>query len=142
MVRRASVPALVALPLAGALGALLGGGGAAASAAVGVAVVYGNFAVHGLSLAWASRISIAMVQATALVGPVVRLGAILGLMFALDRLTWFSPVAFGWTVVPGTLLLLAYEARLAIRGLGGMLEIPPDPAAARAGRALSAREAR
>ncbi|GBC87166.1 hypothetical protein HRbin12_01168 [bacterium HR12] len=142
MVRRAFVPALVVLPVAGALGALLGGAGASASAALGVAVVYGNFAAHGLSLAWASGISIAAVQATALLGPVVRLGAILGLMFALDRLAWFSPVAFGGAVVPGTLLLLAYEARLAIRGLGGMLEIPPDPVAARAGRARSEREAR
>ncbi len=142
MVRRALGPALVALPLAVVLGAVLGGAGAAASAALGVAVVYGNFAAHGLSLAWAAGISIPAVQATALLGPVVRLGAILGLMFALDRLAWFSPVAFGCAVVPGTLLLLAYEARLAIRGLGGMLEIPPDPAAVRAGRALSAREAR
>ena len=41
----------------------------------------------------------------------------------------------------GTLLLLAHEARLAISGVGGSLQIPADPAAARAAEALAAREA-
>ena len=50
-------------------------------------------------------------------------------------------IAFGLTVVPATMLLLAYEARLAIRGLGGSLQIPADPSAARAGAALAARGA-
>ena len=45
-------------------------------------------------------------------------------MFALNTLDWFSPVAFGLTVVPATMLLLAYEARLAIRGLGGSAADP------------------
>jgi hypothetical protein len=62
-------------------------------------------------------------------------------MFALNTMAWFSPVAFGLAVVPGTLLLLFFEARLTIRGLGGMLQIPADPAAARAAEALAAREA-
>jgi hypothetical protein len=44
--------------------------------------------------------------------------------------------------VPATLLLLGYEVRLVSRGLGGSLEIPADPAAARAGAGLAAREAR
>lgn len=142
MVRRAFVPALVALPVAAVVGYALRGAGVAASAALGVAVVYANFSAHGLSLAWASRVSIVAVQATALLGPVVRLGAILGLMYLLDRTPWFSATAFGAAVVPGTLLLLAHEARLVVRGLGGMLQVPPDPVAARSARALSEREAR
>lgn len=142
MVRRASVPALLAAPLALGLGWAFGGAGVGTSAALGVGLVYANFAAHGLSLAWASRISLTAVHVVALLGPVVRIGLLVGLMFALDRLAWFSPTAFGLAVVPGTLLLLGYEARLVARGLGGMLEVPPDPVAAGAARELAAREAR
>ncbi len=99
-----------------------------------------NFSAHGLSLAWASRISVTLVQVVALGGFIVRLGVIVGLMFALNALTWFSPLAFGLAAVPGTLLLLVFEARLALRGLGGELEIPADASAARAARTLAARE--
>ena len=141
MVRRALVPFLVALPVAFFAGWVLSGTGAGASAAIGVALVYANFAAHGTSLAWASTISITAVHATALLGPVVRLGFIVGLMFALNTLAWFSPLAFGLAVVPGTLLLLVYEARLTMRGLGGALQIPADPAATRATETLAAREA-
>jgi hypothetical protein len=141
MVRRALVPALLALVLGTGLGWILAGPGAAASAAIGVVLVYLNFAVHGWSLAWASMYSVTAVQAVALVGPIVRIGVIVGLMFALNTLDWFSPVAFALTVVPATMLLLAYEARLAIRGAGASLQIPADPAAAHAADTLAAREA-
>jgi ATP synthase I chain len=142
MVRRALVPAVLALAVASALGWVLGGPGAAASAGIGIVLVYLNFAANGLSLAWASTISVVAVQAVALGGFAVRLAVVVAAMFALNTLDWFSPVAFGLTVVPATMLLLVYEARLAIRGLGGSLQIPADPAAARAGATLAAREAR
>jgi len=142
MVRRALVPALLALALVTVLAGVIAGPGAAASAAIGIVIVYLNFAANGLSLAWASTISVVAVQAVALGGFAVRLAVIVAAMFALNTLGWFSPVAFGLTVVPATMLLLAYEARLAIRGLGGSLQIPPDPSAARAGANLAAREAR
>src|SRR5574342_986769 len=104
MVRRALVPSLVGLAAASALGWLLSGPAAAASAAIGVVVVYLNFWAHGTSLAWASTISIPAVHATALIGPVVRPGLIVCLMFALNTMAWFSPLAFGLAVVPGTVL--------------------------------------
>lgn len=140
MVRRARGPFVVVLSVAFLGGWVAGGPGAGASAAVGIALVYANFAAHGLSLAWASTISITAVQAVAFGGFAVRLAAIVGAMFALNTLSWFSPLAFGLAVVPATMLLLVYEARLAIRGLGGSLEIPADPAAVRAARTLAARE--
>jgi hypothetical protein len=142
MVRRALVPSLLALALVTATGWALGGPAAAASAGIGIVLVYVNFAANGLSLAWASTVSIVAVQVVALGGFALRLAVIVAAMFALNTLDWFSPVAFGLTVVPATMLLLAYEARLAIRGLGGSLQIPADPSAARAGAALAAREAR
>ena len=135
------MPSLIALPAAYLAGLALSGPGAAASAAIGVAVVFLNFAAHGLSLAWASTVSISVVHAVALLGPVVRIAVIVVLMFALNTLEWFSPLAFGLAAVPGTLLLLAYEARLTIRGLGSSLQIPADPAAVRAAETLAAREA-
>ena len=61
-------------------------------------------------------------------------------MFALDTLAWFSPLAFGLTVVPATIGLLVYEARLTMRGVGAQLQIPADPSAARANAALAAKE--
>ncbi len=125
------MPFLVALPVVFLAGLVASGPGAGASAAIGIAIVYANFAVHGTSLAWASTISITAVHATAL---------IVGLMYALNTLAWFSPLAFGLAVVPGTLALLVYEARLTMRGLGATLQIPADPAAVRAAEALAARE--
>jgi hypothetical protein len=142
MVKRATVPALAGIAVAAALGWLLGGADASWSAAVGVALVAVNFAAHGLSLAWASTISVSAVFAVALGGFAVRLGIVVAVMFALNTLDPFSPVAFALAVVPATLLLLAFEARLVSRGVGATLEIPADPAAARAGSALVAREAR
>lgn len=141
MVRKATVPAAAAFVLAVAVGWVAGGPGAAASAGIAIALVYVNFASHGWSLAWASTVSTGTVMAVALGGFAVRLAIIVVAMFALDTLSWFSPVAFGLAVVPATLLLLAYEAQLVSRGLGASLQIPADPAAARAGEALTAREA-
>jgi hypothetical protein len=140
MVRRAIVPSALALVAASGVAWALGGPGAAASAAIGVAIVFANFAAHGWSLARAATISVTAVHVVALVGPIVRIGLIVGLMFALDPLDWFSAVAFGLTVVPATIGLLAFEARLTMRGVGGELQIPPDPTAVRASAALAAKE--
>jgi hypothetical protein len=142
MVRRALVPALFALGIAVAAGWAFGDAGAASSAGIGIAIVTANFVAHGLSLAWAASISVGVVMAVALGGFAIRLGVIVAALFALTTLSWFSPVAFALAVVPATLLLLAFEARLAINGLGADLQIPADPAATRAGAALAAREAR
>jgi hypothetical protein len=142
MVRKAGLPAASATLLAGAIGWLIGGSDVGASAAIGVVLVAANFALHGVSLAWASTISIPVVFAVALGGFFFRLAIIVAAMFAMNTLEWFSPVAFGLAVVPATLLLLAYEAQLVSRGLGGMLEIPADPAAVRAHAELAARETR
>jgi hypothetical protein len=103
-------------------------------------VVVTNFAVHGLSLAWAAAVSIALLQVVAVTGLVARMGIILGVLVLLDRTAFFSPVVFGIAAVAATLGLLGYEARLVARGLGGSLRIPADPAAAAAAEALRARE--
>jgi hypothetical protein len=145
MIRRALVPGVIALPLAAGIAWLLAPSdaraGAAVSASIAIAVVLTNFVAHAASLAWASTISIPAVHVVALVGFAVRLGVVVGILFALSALDWFSPLAFGLAAVPATLVLLGFEARLTLRGVGAQLQIPADPAADRAAKALAAREA-
>jgi hypothetical protein len=117
--------ALPAVALSLAAGRLFSGWDAAWSAAIGAAVVFANFAVHGLSLARAARVSIVALGATAMVGFVVRLGVIVALMAGLRQLAFFSPLAFGLAVVPWTVLLLAYELKLYARGVGRDLVLTP-----------------
>lgn len=140
MVRRALLAGGLALPIAIGAGYAAGGRDAAASAGLGLVVVVGNFAAHGLSLAWAAGISVVAVQVAALGGFVVRMGVITGLLFALDRTAFFSPLVFGLAVVAATVSLLGYEAKLVAGGLGGGLDLPPDPAAVRARERLRLRE--
>lgn len=140
MVRRALVAGGLALPPTIAAGAWAGGWEAGASAGLGLIVVVANFAAHGLSLAWAAGVSVVAVQVVALGGFVVRMGVITGLLFALDRTAFFSPLVFGLTVVAATVSLLGYEAKLVAGGLGGTLDLPPDRAAVRAGERLRLRE--
>ena len=119
IVRRALPWGVPALVLAVGLGALLGGWGAAWSAAIGVAIVALNLVAHGLSLAWAARISPTMVFAVGMGGFVFRLGTILLMLVLLNRLPWFSAVAFVAAVVPATLLLLVFEAKM----LSGRMQV-------------------
>lgn len=125
LVRRAIAPGLIAIPVALGLGWAIAGRDAGLSAGLGALVVLANFVANGASLAFASRISLTAVHGVALGGVVIRLGVIVAILFALDPTAWFSPAAFGAAAVPGTLALLAYEARLVSRGLGGILQVPP-----------------
>jgi ATP synthase protein I len=101
-----------AIVLALVVGRLVAGWDSGLSAAIGVAVVYVNTVVHGFSLAWAARVSPTALYAVGMGGFVVRLGAILALLLALDGLAFFSPVAFLVAVMPATAVLLAYEMKL------------------------------
>lgn len=111
LIRRVLPFALPAIAIAYGAGALASAN-AALSAAIGVVVVVANFVAHGLSLAWAARISPTAVVGVGLGGFGVRLGAILVALVLLDRLSWFSPVAFAAALVPATILLLVFEAKV------------------------------
>jgi hypothetical protein len=106
-----------AILLALLVGRLAAGWDAGVSAAIGVAVVYVNSLLHGLSLSWAARVSLGALYAVGLGGFMVRLGAILVFLLVLDRLAFFSPHAFLAAVVPATITLLAYEMKLLAAGL-------------------------
>jgi hypothetical protein len=112
LVRRVLPFFIPAFALAFAVGALTGGRDDAWSAALGIAVVAVNFAANGLSLAWAARISPNVLFGVAMGGFAVRLGAVLVVMLLLNRLAFFSPVAFIAALVPATIALLVLEIRL------------------------------
>jgi hypothetical protein len=99
----------VAVAVALVAGLLAGGWPAGLSAAAGVGVVLTNFAVHAWTLSRAARISLTVLSAVALGGFMVRFAAMLGLLFALDQLPFFSPLAFLLAIVPATTLLLVFE---------------------------------
>jgi hypothetical protein len=123
MVRRVAPFGPPAVVLALVVGALAAGWNVGWSAAIGVTVVVVNFSVNGLVLARAARISLTAYSAAVMGGFVVRLGVIVAIMFGLNHLSFFSPLAFGLAVVPATILLLGYEMRLMSRGLGQELRI-------------------
>jgi hypothetical protein len=99
------------LAVAFSLGMLVGGAGAGLSAAIGVAVVTSNSVVSALSIAWAAGVSPAVVFAVAMGGFFLRMTVIVIVLVGLNTLSWFSPTSFALSVVPVTIVLLAYEAR-------------------------------
>ena len=112
LVRRLLPFAVPALAIAAGAGAAIGGAGAAWSATIAIIVVVLNFVAHAGSMAWAARISPMILMAVGLGGYVVRLAAFTVALLLLDRLTWFSPLAFVAAFVPATIALLVVEMRL------------------------------
>ena len=100
-----------AFAVAAGAGWLLAGPGAATSAAIAIAVVAANLAAHAASLAWAARISAAAALLVGVGGYVLRIATFTAGLVLLDRLPWFSPVAFVAAFVPATIALLALELR-------------------------------
>jgi hypothetical protein len=141
MVRRAAVLGAAAAPAVFLVALSMGSARAGWAAALGISVAVANFAAHGMSLSWASKVSLPVLHAVALGGFVVRMAIIVAILFVLDRTAFLSPAVFGLAAVGATLALLGYEARLVVAGIGTSLQIPPEPAAAAAGERLRAREA-
>lgn len=118
LVRRLLPFAVPALAIAAGVGAVLGGSGVAWSAAIAIVAVALNFVAHAGSVAWAARISPMLVMAVGLGGYVVRVAAFTVALLLLNRLSWFSPLAFVAAFAPATIALLAVEMRL----LGGRMQ--------------------
>ena len=110
-----SVPAVAIAAVAGLAAA---GAGAAWSAVLGVAAVALNAVATAYSLGWAARISPIAVLAVGLGGFVTRLATFTIALLVLDRLAWFSPIAFAAAFVPATVVLLVLEMRM----LGGRMQ--------------------
>jgi hypothetical protein len=129
IVRRVAPWAALGVPAGFAIGALAAGWGVGASAAVGLALVVLNAVANAESAARAARISLTAYSAVVAGGVIVRLGVIVGVMVGLSHLHWFSRLAFGLAVVPGTIALLALELRVYGAGVGRELVLPNRGAA-------------
>lgn len=126
LIRKVLPFAFPALGLAVVVGFLVGGWSVAWSAAVGILIVTANFTINGLALAKAAKHSLTAISAVAMGGFVVRLGIILAIMFALNTIPSFSPVAFALAVIPATVALLVYEMKLLSGPIGQQWQIPEE----------------
>lgn len=86
------------------------------AAAVGVAVVVGNFLLAGAMLSLALRISLAAYHAAALFGFFIRLGLIMGSMLAVAAVIAIDRLAFGLATVIAYMVLLILESVAVARG--------------------------
>jgi hypothetical protein len=135
MARRALGPGIGALLVAFIVGAIVGGPGTGVSAALGVGVILANFVANVLAIAWARGVSLVAIQVVAYAGFVIRLGIVLALLFGLQAFGWFDPAAFGLAALGSAILLLVYESKLVLSGLGSELQLSPPAGSAADGSA-------
>lgn len=114
-------------PLAVAVGAVAAGAGGAASVAFALAVVVANLYASAALLAWAARVSYALVMAVALFGFLVRLALVGAAVWLVRDHSWVHPLPLGLTLVVGHLGLLFWEARHVSASLAFPGVRPPAP---------------
>jgi len=107
--------ALLVGPVLVAVFWLTRGGDGAAAAAIGVAIVAGNFLLSGAVLSLAARHSLAVYHAAAVVGFFVRLGLIMLVMLGVAWIWEFDRLAMAIAVVASYLVLLTWEAVVMVR---------------------------
>jgi hypothetical protein len=112
LVRRLLPFAVPAIAVAAGAGAAMGGSGAAWSSGIAIVAVAVNFVAHAVSIAWAARTSPLLVMAVGLGGYIVRLATFTVALLLLDRLPWFSPLAFVAAFAPATVAVLVIEMKL------------------------------
>lgn len=92
------------------------------SAAIGVAVVVGNFLLAGAILSISARISLAAYHAAALLGFFLRLGLLTVTMLLIAQYAPIDRLAFGITAVVTYLVLIAAEMVAMAKGKERELE--------------------
>ncbi len=107
MFRRA-IPAAPALVL---LCAAMWSVEGAISSAYGIAIVLGNLVLSAAMLAWAARVSLALLMAAAMFGFLLRLGLIFAAVLVVREAWWMSLPALGLTLIVAHLGLLFWELR-------------------------------
>jgi hypothetical protein len=85
--------------------------GGAVSAAVGLALVAANFLASARVIAGAARRSQSAVFGTVLGGYVLRLGLILGIVLALQQVSWVNIPVLVVTIAVSHLVLVTWELR-------------------------------
>ena len=99
------------VPVGIIIGALVGGFAGAASVVYGMVLVLVNFLLAAYLLAWASRISFALVASMALGGYVARLSLIFLAVWLVRDASWVRFVPLGITIIATHLGLLMWELR-------------------------------
>jgi hypothetical protein len=112
LVRRLLPFSVPAIALAAGAGAAIGGSGPGWSSGIAIVAVTVNVVAHAFSIAWAARTSPLLVMAVGLGGYVVRIATFTVALLLLDRLTWFSPLAFVAAFAPATVAVLVIEMKL------------------------------
>lgn len=107
MVRRG----LPLIPVGIIIGAVIDGFAGSASIVYGMALVMVNFVLSAYLLAWAARISIALVASIALGSYVMRLGLIFAAVWIVKDASWVRMVPLGITIIVTHLGLLVWELR-------------------------------
>lgn len=102
--------ALVVGPIAVGIAWVIRGPDGALAAALGVAIVVGNFLLSGWILSRALKISLSVYHAAALFGFLLRLALIAAAMFAAAALFEVDRYAMGIAAVGSYLVLLTLEA--------------------------------
>jgi len=122
MAARALVPGAVIAAGAFVIGYLVGGWVSAVSALLGVALISVTFALYVLALGWARRTSPGAWAGVTLFGWLMRVGVVIGCLFAVDALKG-DVAAFGLSAIAAALAVAVYEAWYV---LSGKLHIPLD----------------
>jgi hypothetical protein len=105
---RRALPVAAALIVLSAIGWQVDG---ALTSAFAVGVVVLNFLAAAALMAWAARISLAMLMAAVLIGFAVRMGIILAAIFAVRDESWVVMPLLGFTLVGAHLGLLFWEMK-------------------------------
>jgi hypothetical protein len=124
LARRALMVAPAVLLIAG----LFWGGDGVASAAIALALVAGNFVLAAQIMAWASRISLAMLYGAVMGGYVLRLIIVTAVFYLFHSFAWFDVIPFAITLVVTHLGLLTWETRYISHALAypGLKPRPAD----------------
>lgn len=99
------------VPIAMLIGAAFAGFDGAMSVLYGVAVVMVNLLMSAGLLAWASRISFAMVASVSLMGYASRLGFVFLAVWLVKDQSWVALIPLGVTIIATHLGLLVWELR-------------------------------
>ncbi len=91
--------------------AIVWGADGALSAGYGLGLILLNFVLAGAMLAWAARISVALLMGAALFGFLIRLGLIFVAVWLVRDAEWIEMLPLGLTIIVAHLGLLAWETR-------------------------------
>ena len=99
------------VPIAMVIGAAFAGFNGAMSVLYGIAIVMFNLLLSAGLLAWASRISFAMVASVSLMGYALRLGLVFVAFWLVKDQSWVALIPLGITIIATHLGLLVWELR-------------------------------